>query len=84
MADETSLVDLSKEETKDFMATVKQRYLDGFADEAIQLMKDWKLIQKSHAVYGEWVKRLEEGDIKVLEEFKKKRHRLEVEDDFEL
>lgn len=81
---ETGLTTFTTEETAKFRDVVKNRYLEEYADQAIQLMKEWKKVERGYNVYKVWVDRLEAGDMTVLEEYKKKRHKLEYEDDFDL
>lgn len=85
MAEEKkSIVDATKNIQESLKETVQRRYMEKYADEAIQLLGEFKKLEKAVKKYEDWIRRLDEGDATVLEEYKKKRKQLEDEEDSEL
>lgn len=82
MAEEKSLINIEK----GFSEVVKKRYVERFADDAIELIEEYKKIERAYLKYGQWVTALEnEEDIpKVIAEYKKTRQELEDVDGYEL
>lgn len=81
---DNSLAKMDEGVHKGFMDAVKQRYLEQHADDALRLLADAKKVAAAHEKLQKWVERLEKGDITALEEYKKRRKRVEDVDDAEL
>lgn len=72
---------ISKVSGQDFLDAVQKRYLEKYADDVIRLMDDIKRLQKSLVKLEGWMTRVEDGDYVAIEEYKKRRAKLEVEED---
>lgn len=68
----------------DFAEIVKNRYVEKYADDALQLLEDFKKIEQAYKIYSGWIKELEKGNIEVVQIYKKKRNKLETVEGFEI
>lgn len=67
-----------------FQQVIQEEMVKKYANDALKMIEELKKLQKAVAKYEAWIKRLDEGDYTAVEEYKKKRQRLEDEDGYEL
>ena len=76
-----NLAKLSDVATKGLLDKVQERYIEKYADKVLILVEDQKKLRDALTKVDTYMKRVEEGDLLAVDEYMKKKQKLESEDD---
>lgn len=66
-----------------FMEKVQEQYVNKYASDVVQMIEDKNKLQKALDRVSESLQKVERGEYEGIEEYKKARRKLELEDGFE-
>lgn len=81
---DNKLQKMSEVTTKNFLEKVQEQYVEKYAKDMVQLLDDQKRLQRSLNIVEKCIKEVEGGDFTAIDRYKKRRARLEQEEDGEL
>jgi len=78
-----SIANIEKQAKGGFLNAIQKRYIEKYADDTIKMLSEYKALKHALKQYDAWIKRVDAGDMTAIDEYKKKRIRLEDEDGYE-
>lgn len=76
-----SLTTISKVTTEKFIEKVNEQIVEKYAKDMVQIMEDKKRLDKAVGFVDKIIAEVEEGNFTAIERYKKKRNKLETEED---